>query len=63
MNEIERANNFKTTIKEAISLAGKEGCVESFEFEKKRFPKIYAYKCEILGCDLVEYVKDLMKAC
>ena len=44
MNEIERANNFKNTIKEAIMLAGKEGCVEAFEFEKKRFPKIYAYK-------------------
>lgn len=63
MNEIEHANNFKNAIKEAIKLAGKEGCIESFEFMKKRFPKIYAYKCEIIGGDLVEYVKDLLKDC
>ena len=63
MSKIEQANNFKNTIKEAIMLAGKEGCVESFESMKKKFPKIYAYQCETLGCDLIEYVKDLLKDC
>ena len=63
MNEIERANNFKNSIKEAIGLAGKEGCVEAFESMKKKFPKIYAYQCETLGGDVIEYVKDLLKAC
>ena len=53
------ANDCKDNIMEVISLIGKEGCVESLKSLKNRFPKIYAYKCEILGCDAVEYVNSL----
>ena len=59
MNDIEQSNNLKSSIKEVISLIGKEGCVESLKSMKNKFPKIYAYKCEILGCDPVEYAKSL----
>ena len=57
------ANDCKDNINEVISLIGKEGCVESLKSLKNKFPKIYAYKCELLGCDPIEYVKDLLKAC
>ena len=60
MNEIEQAaNNCKDNFVEVISLIGKEGCVESLKSLKNRFPKIYAYKCEIFGCDPIEFVNSL----
>ena len=55
------ANDCKDNLKVVISLIGKEGCVESLKSLKNKFPKIYAYHCEILGCDEIEYVKNLMK--
>ena len=53
------ANDCKDNIKEVISLIGKEGCVEVLKSLKNRFPKIYAYKCEALGCDAIEYANSL----
>lgn len=53
------ANDCKDNIMEVISLIGKEGCVESLKSLKNKFPKIYAYKCEILGCDPIEFVNSL----
>ena len=55
------ANDCKDNIMEVISLIGKEGCVEVLKSLKNRYPKIYAYKCEILGCDPVEYANSLLK--
>ena len=59
MNDSEKSNNIKNSIKEVIGLIGKEGCVKCYEFQKNRFPKIYAYGCDILGGDVIEYVKSL----
>ena len=53
------ANDCKDNIKEVISLIGKEGCVEVLKSLKNRYPKIYAYKCETLGCDAIEYANSL----
>ena len=59
MNDSEKSNNIKSSIKEVIGLIGKEGCVKCYEFQQNRLPKIYAYGCEILGGDVIEYVKSL----
>ena len=59
MNEIEQPNNLKSTIKEVIGLIGKEGCVKCYEFQKNKLPKIYAYGCEILGSDVIDYINGL----
>ena len=53
------ANDCKDNIMEVIRLIGKEGCVKAYEFQKNKFPKIYAYGCETLGCDVIEYVNSL----
>ena len=55
----EQANNLKNAINETISLIGKEGCIKFYESEKNRSPKIYAYGCDILGCDVIEYANSL----
>lgn len=47
------------TINKIIKLIGKEGCVKCYEYQKTRTPKIYAYGCNILGRDIIEYVNSL----
>ena len=55
----EQSNNIKNSINEVIGLIGKEGCVKCYEFQQNKFPKIYAYGCEILGCDVIDYINSL----
>ena len=52
MNELDIIN-------ETIKLIGKEGCVGCYKAMKSRTPKIYAYQCNLLGRDIIEFVKSL----
>lgn len=53
MNEI--INN----INDVINLIGKEGCIKCYKDMKARTPNIYAYGCNLLGHDVLEYINSL----
>ena len=52
-------NGTIATIHEVIKLIGKEGCIHCYTSMKSRMPDIYAYQCELLGHDILEYVNSL----
>ena len=52
MNEID-------IIRDVIKLIGKEGCLGCYKEMKSRTPHIYAYQCNLLGRDIIEYVSSL----
>ena len=52
MNEVDIIND-------VINLIGKEGCIGCYTAMKSRMPKIYAYQCNLLGRDILEYVNSL----
>ena len=55
-----RTNNGTiATINDVINLIGKEGCIGCYASMKSRTPHIYAYQCELLGHDILEYVSSL----
>ena len=52
-------NGIIDIINETIKLIGKEGCIGCYKEMKARTPKIYAYQCNLLGRDIIEYVNSL----
>ena len=55
----ETSNGTIDTIREVIKLIGKEGCIHCYASMKSRTPHIYAYQCNLLGHDIIEYVSSL----
>ena len=61
MNETtnKTSNGTIDTINEVVKLIGKEGCIGCYKEMKARTPHIYAYQCNLLGRDIIEYVNSL----
>ena len=59
-NETNGTNNqIETIILNVFKLVGKECCLGCYRSMKSRMPDIYAYQCNLLGRDILEFVNSL----